>query len=100
MPLFFDLFLTLWNFTYILQTENQEMSINELQQQTPTDGKLVWQDEERRLYFEGNEPVMVYKGERYTFGCQPYEPMAIIQKDGKAVAFIHNAFDPDEMYGK
>ena len=63
------------------------------------DGKQVWQDEERRLYFEGSEPVMIYKGERYTFGCQPYEPMAIIQKDGKAVAFIHNAFNPDECEG-
>lgn len=60
------------------------------------DGRVVWQDEERRLYVEGTEPVMMYIGERYTFGCQPYEPMVIIRKDEKAVAFIHNAFYPDE----
>lgn len=39
---------------------------------------------------------MIYKGDRYTFSCQPYEPMAIILRDGKEVSFIHNAFYPDE----
>ena len=38
---------------------------------------------------------MIFKGERYTFSCQPYEPMAIILREGKAVSFIHNAFYPD-----
>lgn len=59
-------------------------------------GSLVWQDGVRRLYFEDTNPVMIYKGERYTFSCHPYEPMAIILHKGEAVAHIHNAFYPDE----
>lgn len=58
--------------------------------------KTVWQDKERKLYFEDSEPIMIYNGERYTFSCHPYEPMAIILRDGKAVSHIHNAFYPDE----
>ncbi len=59
-------------------------------------GKVVWQDEQRKLYFEETAPILIYKGERYTFSCHPYEPMAIILRDGEAVAHIHNAFYPDE----
>lgn len=62
-------------------------------------GQLVWQDDKRKLYFEGNNPVLTYKGERYTFSCQPYEPMAIILRNGEAVVYIHNAFYPDECKG-
>ena len=53
---------------------------------------LIWQDEERKLYMEGNEPLLEYNGNTYTFGCQPYEPMALIYRDGKVVANIHNSF--------
>ena len=64
-----------------------------------SNGKVVWQDKERKLYFEGADPMMMYNGEHYTFGCQPYEPMAIILRDGKAISYIHNAFHPDECKG-
>lgn len=60
------------------------------------DGNIVWQDEKRKLYFENRELIMIFKGERYTFSCNPYEPMAIILREGKEVSFIHNAFYPDE----
>ena len=62
-------------------------------------GKTVWMDGRRHLYFEGATPVLIYKGERYTFSCHPYEPMAIILRDEKPVAYIHNAFYPDECKG-
>lgn len=62
-------------------------------------GKTVWKDEKRKLFFEGTEPILVYDGERYTFSCQPYEPMAIILHKGEAVVYIHNAFYPDECKG-
>ena len=58
-------------------------------------GKVVWEDTERKLYFEGDEPMLLYKGEKYTFSCQPYEPMAIINSRNNNV-YIHNAFYPDE----
>lgn len=45
------------------------------------------------LYFNGEEPTLKHCGHIYTFGCQPYEPMAIILENGKSVAYIHNAFD-------
>ena len=53
---------------------------------------IIWQDEERKLYVADNEPVLEYHGDTYTFGCQPYEPMALIYRDGKVVANIHNSF--------
>ena len=62
----------------------------------PIDGKVVWQDAERKLYFEGDAPVLIYKNERYTFGCQPYEPMLIIRLGNDDKVFVHNAFYPDE----
>ena len=64
----------------------------------PTDPEkqIVWQDGERRLWLEGNEAILEYRGERYTFACQPHEPMAIILKKGEAVVYIHNAFDVTE----
>ena len=69
------------------ETEKERRALN---------GRVVWQDGVRKLYFEDREPIMIYKGERYTFSCHPYEPMAIILREGKAVAYIHNAFYPDE----
>lgn len=62
-------------------------------------GEVVWKDEKRNLFFEGTEPILRYKGERYTFGCQPYEPMAVIRKNRESVVYIHNAFYPDECKG-
>ena len=59
-------------------------------------GMTVWQDDNRKLYFENRELIMKYKGERYTFSCHPNEPMAIILHEGKEVSLIHNAFYPDE----
>lgn len=62
-------------------------------------GTTVWKDEKRNLYFEGTTPILIYNGERYTFSCQPYEPMTIILRNEKPVAYIHNAFYPDECKG-
>ena len=62
-------------------------------------GSVVWHDKERKLYFEDHDPILIYKGERYTFSCQPYEPMANILHKGEAVVHIHNAFYPDECKG-
>ena len=44
---------------------------------------IIWQDDKRKLYVADNEPVLEYHGDTYTFGCQPYEPMALIYRDGK-----------------
>lgn len=76
-----------------IETEEKEKERQAL------NGSVVWQDKERKLYFEDRDPILIYKGERYTFSCQPYEPMAIILKDEKPVAYIHNAFYPDECKG-
>ena len=64
----------------------------------PTDPEkqIIWQDWKRKLWMEGGEAILMYNGERYTFSCQPYEPMAIILKKGEAVVYIHNAFDVAE----
>lgn len=57
---------------------------------------IIWQDAVSRLFIANGTPTLLYKGKTYTFACQPYEPMAIIVLDGKPVAYLHNAFDPDE----
>lgn len=56
---------------------------------------ILWQDPVRKLFVADGVPTLLYKGKTYTFACQPYEPMAIIKLDGKPVAYLHNAFDPD-----
>lgn len=56
---------------------------------------IIWEDTERKLYVENDIPALFFKGKKYTFGCQPYEPMAIIELDGKPVAYLHNAFDSE-----
>lgn len=58
--------------------------------------QIVWQGGERILWMEGENPMLDYHGERYTFACEPHEPMAIILKKGEAVVYIHNAFDVTE----
>lgn len=57
---------------------------------------IIWQDADRKLFLDNGTPTLLYKGETYTFSCQPYEPMAIIELNGKPVAYLHNAFNPDE----
>lgn len=57
---------------------------------------IVWQDNERKLYMKGEEAFLEYNGETYTFGCQPYEPMALIYRKGEVVASIHNSFRVEE----
>lgn len=68
----------------------------ELEEPAEPEEKIVWQDNKRKLYLKGEEAFLEYNGETYTFGCQPYEPMAIIYKDGKVVANIHNSFRVEE----
>ena len=46
-----------------------------------------------RLCLDDGKASLFYKGETYTFGCHPYESMAIIYKADAPVAYIHNAFD-------
>ena len=58
--------------------------------------KVIWEDDVRKLFFDGNTPKLIYKGEEYYFSGHGYEPMAIILgKDGE-VAYIHNSFLVDE----
>lgn len=80
-------------------SESERKAMEEEQERKELDGKVVWKDNSRKLYFEENNPILTYHGERYTFGCQPYEPMAIILHKGEAVCHIHNAFYPDECAG-
>ena len=47
------------------------------------------------LSYDNGKGELQHRGKTYTFGCQPYEPMAKILSDGQPVAFVHNAFDPD-----
>lgn len=58
---------------------------------------VIYKDEDTVLSFENGKATLLHKGETYTFGCQPYEPMAIIYKDNAPVAYIHNAFDVDAV---
>ncbi len=80
-------------------SESELKAMEEEQERKELDGKVVWEDNARKLYFEEKNPILIYRGERYTFGCQPYEPMAIILHKGEAVCHIHNAFYPDECAG-
>ena len=59
-------------------------------------GKVVWQDDRRKLYFEGDSPILIYKGDHYHLGCEPHEPMLIIEGGGGDTVYVHNAFYPDE----
>lgn len=58
--------------------------------------KVVWEDSERKLFFAGNTPKLIYNGKEYYFDGHGYEPMTIIlSKDGEA-AYIHNSFLVEE----
>ena len=63
-------------------------------------GKVVYQDDKRKLYFaeNGTTPMLDYEGKTYTLTCHPYEPMLIIKQNGTDVAYVHNAFYPDDEY--
>ena len=54
---------------------------------------VIFKNEDTVLSFENGKATLLYKGETYTFGCHPYEPMVIIYKEDAPVAYIHNAFD-------
>lgn len=58
--------------------------------------QVIYENDGTRLILDKGKAMLLYKGETYTFGCQPYEPMAIIYKADVPVAYIHNAFDVDE----
>lgn len=70
------------------------MDLFELNDNVPM--SIVWQDIDRKLYMEGDEAILEYHNERYIFGCQPYEPMALIYRKGEVVANIHNSFRVEE----
>ena len=54
---------------------------------------VIYENGSIRLFLDDGKAMLFYKGETYTFGYHPFEPMAIIYKDGAPVAYIHNAFD-------
>lgn len=58
---------------------------------------VIYKNEDTVLSFENGKATLLHKGETYTFGCQPYEPMTIIYKDDASVSYIHNAFDVDAV---
>lgn len=76
--------------------EQAEAPKDQAETQEEKEKQIIWQDWKRKLWMEGGEAILMYNGERYTFSCQPYEPMAIILKKGEAVVYIHNAFDVAE----
>ena len=59
------------------------------------DDKVIFESGDTRLSLINDAGELLHRGKRYTFGCQPNEPMAIILEDGQVKALIHNAFDPD-----
>lgn len=63
------------------------------------DGKVVWRDSKRKLYFEGDTPVLIYYGVRYRLSCEPHEPMLVIEGGNGDTVYVHNAFYPDECKG-
>lgn len=54
--------------------------------------KVVWEDSERKLFFSGTTPKLIYKGKEYHFSGHGYEPMTSIWDRDGAVAYIHNSF--------
>lgn len=59
------------------------------------DETVIYENDGTRLSYKNGKGELQHRGKTYTFGCQPYEPMAKILEDGKTKAYIHNAFDPD-----
>ena len=62
----------------------------------PIRNQVIWEDDERKLFYDGNTPKLIYKAVDYTFSGHGYEPMAIILNNSGDVAYIHNAFLVDE----
>ena len=54
---------------------------------------VIWEDSSRRLSFEPDGLTLRYHGSTYRFSGDGHEPMAIILRQGEAVAYIHNSFD-------
>lgn len=61
----------------------------------PANERLVFQDGDTKLCLVDGHALLDYNGRSYHFGCQPYEPMAIIYCGDAEMAYIHNAFDVD-----
>jgi len=61
-----------------------------------THNQVVWQDEARKLWFDGDTLRLRYNGKDYTFSGHGYEPMAIILDHDGAAAYIHNSFIVEE----
>ena len=59
------------------------------------DETVIYENADTRLSYNDGIWELRHRGKTYTFGCQPYEPMAKILEDGQTKAYIHNAFDPD-----
>ena len=78
--------------------EIEEAAIKKEREELP--GKVVYQDNKRKLYFaeDGHTPMFDYGGKTYSLSCHPYEPMLIIKQNGTDVAYVHNAFYPDDEY--
>lgn len=57
--------------------------------------KVIYENGDTKLSYKNGAGELLHRGKSYTFGCHPYEPMAIILEEGRPVAYIHNAFDPD-----
>ena len=61
---------------------------------------VIWEDSSRRLAFEPDGLSLLYNGKIYRFSGDGHEPMAIILRQGEAVAYIHNAFDMEFECGQ
>ena len=49
---------------------------------------VIYENGGTRLSFMDGKAMLSYKDETYTFGCHPYEPMAIIYKDDAPIRFL------------
>lgn len=79
------------------KSESEIQKEKEEEERQSLNNKIVWEDDKRKLYFEDDTPVLLYKGKRYHLSCEPHEPMLIIE--GSDTVYVHNAFDPDECKG-
>lgn len=77
------------------EEDEVEQTITPLNTETPEKkpSNVIWEDGSRRLAFEPDGLSMRYNGSVYRFSGDGHEPMAIILKNGEAVAYIHNSFE-------
>ena len=78
-----------------LEQEKKEKEQKELEERKRWHADIwdkdVWKDNVCHLFFEGDEPILISHGMRYTFGHDGREPMTIIY--GNGVKYLHNGFD-------